>query len=101
MLNYKKTGIQKFILDRITQINYEIIVKDPEYKELTAKSLELSKKYSDKLTTEDKEVIYDQEDTWTAQLCRHEELIYAEALKDGILFGYMVALVWLGGEIKV
>ncbi|NLW47003.1 MAG: hypothetical protein GXY86_06670 [Firmicutes bacterium] len=43
MLNYKKTGIQKFILDRITQINYEIIVKDPEYKELTAKLFWLEK----------------------------------------------------------
>jgi hypothetical protein len=100
MLNYK-TGIEKFILDRITQINDEIIVNDPEYKELTAKSLELSKKYSDKLTTEDKEIIYEQEDTWTAQLCRHEEIIYAEALKDGILFGYMVALVWQGGEGEI
>jgi hypothetical protein len=100
MLNYK-TGIQKFILDRITQINDEIIVNDPEYKELTAKSLELSKKYSDKLTMEDKEVIYEQEDTWTAQLCRHEEIIYAEALKDGILFGYLAALVWQGGEGEI
>jgi hypothetical protein len=54
-----------------------------------------------RIRTTDKEVIYEQEDTWTAQLCRHEEIIYAEALKDGILFGYMVALVWQGGEVKV
>jgi hypothetical protein len=36
-----------------------------------------------RIRTTDKEVIYEQEDTWTAQLCRHEEIIYAEALKDG------------------
>jgi hypothetical protein len=96
MLNHK-TGIQRFILDRITRINDEIIVKDPEYKELTAKSIELSKKYSAKLTPEEKKLIDEQEDNWTAQLCRHEELIYAEGLKDGILYGYMVALVWQGG----
>jgi hypothetical protein len=54
-----------------------------------------------RIRTTDKEVIYEQEDTWTAQLCRHEEIIYAEALKDGILFGYLVALVWQGGEGEI
>ena len=99
---FKNTGIQKFILDRIAQINDEIIVNDPEYKELTAKSIELSKKYSDKLTPEDKKIIDEQEDNWLAQLCRHEELIYVEALKDGILFGYWVAMIGQGvREIEV
>ena len=46
----------------------------------------------------DKNIIDEQEDTWTAQLCRHEEIIYVEALKDGILFGYWVAMIGQGVE---
>ncbi len=33
MLTDKDLGIQKFILDRITQIDEEIVQNDPEYKE--------------------------------------------------------------------
>ena len=34
MLTSDSKGIQKFILDRITQINDEIVNDDPEYREL-------------------------------------------------------------------
>lgn len=34
MLTYKSTGIQKFILNRLTQIHDEIVSQDPEYREL-------------------------------------------------------------------
>jgi hypothetical protein len=34
MLTYKDLGIQKFIFDRICQIDEEIVDVDPEYKQL-------------------------------------------------------------------
>ena len=34
MLDYHSTGIQKFILDRLTQIHEEIVYSDPEHREL-------------------------------------------------------------------
>ncbi len=40
--------------------------------------------------------------TYFAPICRREELIYNEALMEGLMFGYWVALVAQGVEkIKV
>jgi hypothetical protein len=38
------------------------------------------------------------DDIWFQQICRRDELIYNEALMDGILFGYWVAMVGQGRE---
>jgi hypothetical protein len=96
-MNQGRTGIRRF--RRL--FGYFLVAQKVSRRRNRVQSEASIKIIFTRIRTTDKEVIYEQEDTWTAQLCRHEEIIYAEALKDGILFGYMVALVWQGGEVKV
>ena len=98
MLTSDSTGIQKFILDRITQINDEIIIHDPEMLELMERVDERKKQLAAKLPPEDKELLEDYEGSWMAQLCRQDEIIFNEALMEGMLFGYWVAMVGRGVE---
>ena len=46
-----------------------------------------------KLPPEDKGLLEDYEDSWLAQLCRQEEILYSEGLMEGMVFGYWVAEV--------
>ena len=102
MIDYHSTGIQKFILDRITQINDEIIIHDPEFLELMEQADKRKKQLAAKLPPEDDNLLEDYEGSWLAQICRQEEIIFNEALMDGIMFGYWVALVGRGvGKIVV
>jgi hypothetical protein len=102
MLTSKSTGIQKFILDRICQIGDEIINVDPEYKKLGERPDELLKLVAAKLSPEDNKLLKEYDDIWFEQICRRDEVIYNEALMDGILIGYWVAMVGRGVErIKV
>ena len=102
MLSDKDLGIKKFILDRIMQINDEIVESDPEYKELE-KRPNVLKLIAAKLTPEDNErLMKEYDNTYFGPICRREELIYSEALMEGMMFGYWVALVALGVvKIKV
>ncbi len=56
-----------------------------------------------KLTPEDKErLMKEYDNTYYGPICRREEIIYSEALMDGMSIGYWVALVVRGVEkIKV
>jgi hypothetical protein len=103
MLTDKDLGINKFILDRIMHIDDEIVQYDQEYKELEERPNELLKLIAAKLTPEDNErLMKEYDNTYFAPICRREELIYSEALMDGILLGYWVGLVSRGVEkIKV
>ena len=103
MLTDKDLGIKKFILERIMQINDEIVQHDPEYQELEERPNELLRLIAAKLTPEDNELLMKEYDnTYFGPICRREELIYSEALMEGIIFGYWVALVAWGVEkIKV
>ena len=103
MLTDKDLGIKKFILDRIVQINDEIVESDPEYKKLEERPNELLRQMAAKLTPEDKErLMKEYDNTYYGPICRREEIIYSEALMEGMIFGYWVALVVRGVEkIKV
>ena len=103
MLTDKELGIKKFILDRIMQIDDEIVEYDPEYKELKKRPNELLKQIAAKLTPEDNEsLMYEYDSTYFAPICRRDELIYSAALMDGIILGYWVAMVGQGvDKIKV
>ena len=102
MLTDKDLGIQKFILDRITQIDYEIVQNDPEYKERGERPGELLKLAAAKLSPEDGALLKEYVNTCFDQICRRDELIYSSALMDGILIGYWVALIGQGvDKIKV
>ena len=98
MLDYHSTGIQKFILDRLTQINDEIVNDDPKYRELGKQVDEWKKQIAAKLPPEGHKLLEDYEGSWMAQLCRQEEIIFNEALMEGMIFGYWVALVARGVE---
>lgn len=98
MLSYKNTGIKKFIFDRICQIDDEVINVDPEYKKLGERPDELLKLVAAKLSPEDNLLLKEYDDIWFEQITRRDELIYNEALMDGILLGYWVALVGRGVE---
>lgn len=102
MLDYRSTGIQKYILDRLTLINDEVVNKDPEYRELLQKVDQRRKQIEAKLSVEDQGLLEGYEGSWLAQICRQEEIVYNEGLMDGMMFGYWVALVGRGVEkIKV
>jgi hypothetical protein len=98
MLTYKNTGIQKYILDRICEIDDEIVNEDPEYQKPGELVDEWKKQLAAKLPPEDEKMLGDYEGSWVAQLCRQEEIIFNEALMEGIMFGYWVAMVNRGGE---
>ena len=108
MLTDKDLGIPKFILDRITQIDNEIVQNDPEYKERGERPGELLKLAAAKLSPEDGMLLKEYVNNCFDQICRRDELIYSAALMDGILCahnmcdGYWVAMVGQGIEkIKV
>ena len=102
MLSYKNIGIQKFIFDRINQIHDEVIMDDPEYKELREKPKELLRLIAAKLTPEDKKLLDEYEDNWIYPINRQDEIMYSQGLMDGMAVGYWVALVGKGMEkIKV
>lgn len=98
MLTDKDIGIKKFILDRIMQIDDEIVKDDPEYKQLGERPDELLRLVAVKLSPEDNKLLKEYDDIWFSQICRRDELIYSGALMDGILIGYWVALVGRGIE---
>ena len=102
MLSYKSTGIQKFIFDRLIQINDEIVFHDPEHRQMGEEPQQLMKQLNAKLTPEDQKILDRFDCARTEQMNRQDEIIYSEALKDRILLGYWVAMVGRGVEkIKV
>jgi hypothetical protein len=102
MLTYKNTGIQKYILDRICEIDDEIVNEDPEYQELGKPVDEWKQQLAAKLPPEDAKLLENYERSWVTQVCRHEEILFSEGLMEGMMFGYWVAKVGQGMEkIKV
>jgi hypothetical protein len=86
------------IFDRICQIHDEIIFHDPEYRELGEEPAELMKQLGAKLDTEYQKKLDRFDCSRTRQMSRQDELMYIEALKDGILLGYWVAVSGRGVE---
>ena len=102
MLTDKNLGIKKFIFNRLDQIDDEIINADPEYIQLMERPDELLKLVATKLSPEDNELLQEYNDFWYRRIIRREELIYTEALMDGIMIGYWAAVISRGVEkIKV
>jgi hypothetical protein len=102
MLTDKDLGIKKFILDRIMQIDEEIVNVDPEYKQLGERPDELLKLVAAKLSPEENQLLKEYDDIWFGQIIRRDELNYSAGLMDGMMLGYWVALVGRGMEkIKV
>jgi uncharacterized protein (DUF433 family) len=98
MLTDKDLGIKKFILDRIMQIDDEIVKGDPEYKQLGERPDELLRLIAAKLSPEDNQLLKEYDDIWFQQIIRRDELIYSAALMDGILIGYWVVMIGRGVE---
>jgi hypothetical protein len=102
MLTYKNTGIQKYILDRICEIDDEIVPEDPEYQELGKPVDECKQQLAAKLPPEDAKLLENYERSRVAQVCRHEEILFSEGLMEGMMFGYWVAVISQGvDKIKV
>ncbi|TCL61935.1 hypothetical protein EDC14_103037 [Hydrogenispora ethanolica] len=102
MLNSDSQGIQKFILERLVKIHDELLIHDQEFRELGEKPREILNQLSAKLPPEDSQLLDEYDSERMAQMNRQDELIYSEALMDGILFGYWVALVGRGmGKINI
>ena len=74
MLTDKDLDIKKFILDRITQIDEEIVQNDPEYKERASTRAqrygELLKLAAAKLSPEDGMLLKEYVNTCFDQICR-------------------------------
>jgi hypothetical protein len=96
MLDYTSSGIHKFIFDRLNQIHDEIVFHDPEYRKLGEEPQQLMKQLNAKLTPEDREMLDRFDCSRTEQMNRQDELIYYQALMDGILFGYWVSQIGKG-----
>jgi hypothetical protein len=98
MLDYRCTGIQKFIFDRIYQIQDEIVFNDPEHREMGKEPQQLMEQLNAKLTPEDQKILDRFDCARTERMNRQDEIIYSQALMDGILIGYWVAMVGQGVE---
>ncbi|HBE76792.1 MAG TPA: hypothetical protein DDW65_03290 [Firmicutes bacterium] len=102
MLTYKNTGIKKYILDRICEIDDEIVNEDPEYRELGERVDECKQQLAAKLPPEDEKMLEKYEGSWVAQVCRQEEILFSEGLMEGMMFGYWVAVISQGvDKVKV
>jgi hypothetical protein len=75
------------------QIDDEIVEADPEYKRLGERPDELLKLVAAKLSPEDNQLLKEYDNIWFDQIIRRDELIYNEALMDGISIGYWVTMV--------
>jgi hypothetical protein len=98
MLNSDSQGIQKFILERLVKIHDEILMHDPEFQELGEKPGEILKRLCAKLPPEDSQLLDEYDCGRMNQMNRQDEVIYSQALMDGMIFGYWVARVSLGLE---
>ncbi len=85
MLSDQSKGFQKLIFDRICQIHDEILVNDPEYKELDKVPSELFNRLWDKLSQEDRDLLDDYSSESMQQLNRQDEILYTRGLMDGIV----------------
>jgi hypothetical protein len=84
MLSEQSKGIHKLIFDRICQIQDEVLIKDPDYKELSKVPTELFNHLFHKLPPEDREMLDDYNSGRMAQLDREDEILYSRGLMDGI-----------------
>ena len=91
MLTSNSHGIQKFILDRLVQIHDETLNHDSEFKELGMKSGKIFERLRAKLPAEERQLLDDYDDAQVNQMNRQDELIFAQGLMDGMVFGYWVA----------
>jgi hypothetical protein len=102
MLTDKNTGIQNYILDRICEIDDEIVPEDPEYQELGKPVDECKQQLAAKLPPEDAKLLENYERSRVTQVCRHEEILFSEGLMEGMMFGYWVAAISQGvDKVKV
>ena len=102
MLDSTSGGIYQFIFERLIQIHDEIVFHDPEYRKLGEEPQQIMKQLNEELTPAGQERLDRFDCSRTEQMNRQDELIYSQALMDGILFGYWVALIGRGVEkIKV
>lgn len=98
MLNSNSQGIQKYILDQLVKIHDEVLIHDPEFQELGEKPSEILKQLCSKLPPEDGKLLDEYDCGRMNQMNRQDEVIYGQALMDGMIFGYWVARVSLGLE---
>ncbi len=98
MLSDESKAIQKFILDRLTLILDQIVLRDPEFRELGERSQALMKQLAAKLSPEDWKLLDQYDCGRMEEMNRQDEIIYSQALMDGMLFGYWVAIVSRGVE---
>ena len=98
MLTDKDLGIQKFIFDRLFQIHDEIVFHDPEHRQMGEEPQQLMEQLNAKLTPEDQKILDRFDCARTEQMNRQDEIIYSQALMDGILIGYWAAMVGQGVE---
>jgi hypothetical protein len=102
MLNSNSQGIPKYILDRLIKIHDEILIHDPEYQELGEKPGEIFKRLCANLPPEYNQLLDEYDCGRMNQMNRQDEIIYSQALMDGMIFGYWVAIVSQGiGKISV
>ncbi len=84
MLNSESKGIHKYIFERICQIRDEILIHDPEYKELEKLPSEMLDRLLDELSSEYRDLLDDYLSEQMGQLNRQDEIMYSRGLMDGI-----------------
>ncbi len=99
MLSDNSKGFQKLIFDRICQIQDEIIIHDPEYKELGKVPSELFRQLFTKLPDEDRETMDNYSSEYMRQLSRSDEIMYSQGLMDWIILCKWIERIGRG-EVK-
>ncbi len=99
MLNHKSPGIHRYIFDRICQIHDEIVMNDPEYRELGKIPSKLFDGLFAKLPAEDREILDEYSSESMKQLNRQDEILYSRGLMDGIILCRWIERIGRGEEI--
>ena len=99
MLSEQSKGIHKLIFERICQIQDEILINDPEYKELGKVPTELFNQLFHKLPPEDREILDQYNSGRMAQMDREDEILYSRGLMDGICLCRWIERIGQGEEI--
>lgn len=101
MLSDQSKGFQKLIFDRIYHIQDEILMRDPEYRELGKKPSELMDRLLAKLPPEDRELLDQYDCERMNQICRQDEIIYSRGLMDGIILCRWIERIGRGEEKSI
>ncbi len=85
--------LDEMMFRRLEDIGTNILMTNKEYREASTKLIEINYKIRDLLPEEHRHLIDDYEEITSAQGALSDDIIYKQALKDGIELKHLLRLV--------